>query len=59
MLSIADNGIGFDILKKRNGIGLANIKSRTLAYNGIADLVSQVGKGCTLYATFPLADVLL
>ena len=59
MLSIADNGIGFDILKKRNGIGLANIKSRTLAYNGIADLVSQVDKGCTLYATFPLADVLL
>lgn len=53
-LTIADNGVGFDISKKRKGIGVTNIKSRAASYNGTADFVSQPGQGCVLNVMFPL-----
>lgn len=59
MLSISDNGVGFDTSKKQEGIGLANIKSRAATYNGIASFVSQPGQGCILQVKFPVTDVLL
>jgi PAS domain S-box-containing protein len=59
ILSISDNGIGFDIVKKRKGIGVDNIKSRAASYNGTADFVSTPGKGCVLTVAFPMANVLL
>ena len=59
ILSITDNGVGFDTSKIRKGIGLANIRSRAASYNGIADFVSQPGQGCVLTVTFPLIDGLL
>jgi len=59
MLSIADNGVGFDTDQKRKGIGIANIKNRATSYSGIADFVSQPGKGCVLTVTFPAMDGLL
>ncbi|MBC7828260.1 MAG: PAS domain-containing protein [Chitinophagaceae bacterium] len=59
VLCISDNGIGFDTSKKQNGIGVANIKSRALAYNGIADFNSQPGQSCVLSVTFPASDALL
>jgi signal transduction histidine kinase len=43
MLSVTDNGIGFDTTKKTAGIGLANIKSRAKAYNGAPVFVSRAG----------------
>ncbi len=52
ILTISDNGVGFDTGKKQKGIGIANIKSRAAAYNGTADFVSQPGKGCILTVTF-------
>jgi PAS domain S-box-containing protein len=58
MLSISDNGIGFDTGQKRKGIGIANIKSRATSYNGTADFVSQPGHGCVLTVTFPIPDAL-
>jgi len=58
-LIISDNGIGFDTGKKRNGIGIANIKSRATSYNGTADFISQPGSGCVLIATFSASDKLL
>jgi two-component system, NarL family, sensor histidine kinase UhpB len=54
-LSIVDNGVGFDTDKKQNGIGIDNIKSRAVSYNGIASFVSQPGKGCVLTVIIPLA----
>ena len=36
ILSIRDNGIGFDPKKKQKGIGLQNIKSRATSFNGEA-----------------------
>jgi signal transduction histidine kinase len=54
LLTISDNGSGFDPTKKRNGIGIANIKSRAEFYKGRAQFVSQPGKGCVLTVTFPV-----
>jgi two-component system sensor histidine kinase UhpB len=59
ILSIADNGIGFDTRKKQKGPGIDYIKSEAAAYNGTADFVSQPGKGCVLTVTFPVTGVLL
>ena len=59
ILSISDNGVGFDTGKKRKGIGIANIKSRAASYKGTADFVSQPGQGCVLTVTFPLIDGLV
>jgi signal transduction histidine kinase len=59
IFSITDNGVGFDTLKKRSGIGIANMKSRVSAYNGRVDFVSKPGKGCALTVTFPFTDELL
>jgi len=58
-LKIADNGIGFDVGKKQTGIGLANIRSRTESYNGIAEFSTTPGNGCMLTATFSIKDKLL
>jgi PAS domain S-box-containing protein len=53
LLSVADNGIGFDVTKNAEGIGILNIKSRAAFYNGNADFVSKPGKGCVLTVSFP------
>jgi len=56
MLTISDNGIGFDTEKRQKGIGIANIKSRATAYNGMAEFVSREKLGCVLTVRFPLTD---
>ena len=59
MLSIADNGVGFNTTKKINGIGIKNIKSRAKIFGGSANFVSQSGKGCVLTVTFPVTNALV
>jgi PAS domain S-box-containing protein len=54
VLSIADNGVGFDVNKDVEGIGILNIKSRTDFYKGNAVFISMPGKGCLLTARFPV-----
>lgn len=54
ILSIRDNGIGFDPKKKGKGIGLHNILSRVEMQNGNMEIISSVGAGCTLRITMPL-----
>ncbi len=53
-LSISDNGIGFDIIKKSKGIGLQNINSRAQQCDGKVDLQSFRGKGTTIKLSFPI-----
>ena len=48
VLVISDNGNGCDILKKENGVGIANIKSRAELYNGTVTTVSKPGEGYEL-----------
>jgi PAS domain S-box-containing protein len=54
VLTVADNGIGFDVTKDADGIGIINIKSRAEFYNGSATFASKPGKGCVLTARFPV-----
>ena len=51
-LVVADDGIGFDTSSHRSGIGIDNIKSRALTYQGVADFTSQPGSGCLLTVNF-------
>jgi PAS domain S-box-containing protein len=52
LVSINDNGRGFDTSAKRNGIGLRNIKNRAEAYNGIVQITSSPGEGCKMKIIF-------
>ncbi|HEX7903611.1 MAG TPA: PAS domain-containing protein [Chitinophagaceae bacterium] len=52
-LIVKDNGIGFDTKQKHKGIGLSNIHDRTLFYNGVVDIKSSPGNGCTMTVTIP------
>jgi PAS domain S-box-containing protein len=54
VLTIHDNGIGFDTSIKKSGIGLENIKRRIQAFNGNLVVQSAPGKGCTLVAEIPV-----
>jgi two-component system sensor histidine kinase UhpB len=53
ILSIKDNGIGFDTSKNVRGIGLRNIRNRASFYDGITNIFSSPGKGCTLEVSIP------
>ena len=57
-VSITDDGIGFDTTKRKSGVGLANIKSRSELYNGDVLLSSEQGKGTALSIIFNKSDIL-
>ena len=57
-VAVSDDGIGFDTAKRKNGVGLTNIKSRCELYNGTVLLTSEAGKGTALSVTFHTADLL-
>ena len=52
LLSIKDNGVGFDTEKASSGVGLINIKTRASLFNGIVSILSKKGKGCELSIVF-------
>jgi two-component system sensor histidine kinase UhpB len=54
ILTIIDNGVGFDTSAESNGIGIKNIKSRVDHYSGTTKIVSAPGKGCRLEVCVPL-----
>ncbi|MEO5648228.1 MAG: PAS domain S-box protein, partial [Chitinophagaceae bacterium] len=58
-LLIIDNGVGFDINKRRNGVGITNIISRTELYKGRIEIQSEVGKGVLLEIRFPLTEAVI
>lgn len=53
-LVISDNGRGCDLLKKNDGVGLLNIKSRAELYGGTLSLMSLPGEGFELKVLLPL-----
>ena len=53
-LAIKDDGIGFDTAKKRTGVGLKNIISRSEVSNGKVNIESKKGKGCLITVVFTL-----
>lgn len=52
-LKIQDNGIGFDIKKKKKGIGLQNMMSRMKTLEGTMKIDSTKGSGTTLLFEVP------
>lgn len=52
-VTIADDGIGFDVNKGKKGIGLKNIASRVEKIKGTLTVDSTKGKGTTIVVTIP------
>jgi PAS domain S-box-containing protein len=56
LVTVYDNGQGFDTTKVRKGVGIENMASRAQGLNGSLDIVSEAGKGCTLFLKIPLEE---
>ncbi len=54
VVSITDNGVGFNIKRAKKGIGIKNMKSRIQKLNGIFSIHSEINKGTTIHFTIPL-----
>jgi len=59
ILSIKDDGVGFDVSSKRNGVGLQNISSRAELLDGEVIIHSSPGKGCELQVIFDYNEIML
>lgn len=57
LVSISDDGIGFDTTTRKRGVGITNIKSRAELYNGNIQLTSEMGQGTKLSITFDKKDL--
>lgn len=57
VLSISDDGIGFDRSAISTGIGLSNMRRRAELFNGKFSIDTAPGKGCKLTVEIPLKDV--
>lgn len=58
-VSISDDGVGFDTSKRKKGVGLSNIDSRTKLYNGVININSAPAEGCSLSLDFKKSDLIL
>ena len=54
VLTVADNGVGFDVGRHRKGVGITNIISRTELFNGRVEIQSAPGEGCILSVSLPI-----
>ena len=54
VLTVVDNGVGFDVSRHRKGVGITNIISRVELFNGKVELQSKAGEGCVLSVRVPL-----
>jgi PAS domain S-box-containing protein len=54
ILTIFDNGKGFDPQAKRKGIGLNNIINRADVFNGKVDIQAAPGQGCMVRVVFDM-----
>jgi signal transduction histidine kinase len=55
VLSIRDNGIGFDSAQRKGGVGLVGMRERCLSIGGVFSIASQPDEGTTITVTVPLA----
>ncbi len=53
VLTISDDGRGFDPGTRRTGIGITNMETRAENMNGTLEVSSAPGKGCRVTACFP------
>ncbi len=55
-LTIEDDGIGFNLENKINGIGIRNMKNRTELLNGTFSIESKIAEGTSIFILFPLSS---
>lgn len=53
LLSIVDDGDGFDVNKSKKGIGIKNINARVSDLEGTVDIKSEINKGTTINIELP------
>jgi two-component system sensor histidine kinase UhpB len=53
-ISIHDNGIGFEVGLKKNGVGIVNIINRVESFNGEVSFQTNPGIGCKLNIRIPM-----
>jgi len=54
ILTIGDDGVGFDVNARRSGIGITNMKTRAEQLNASFSIESAPGKGCKIQICFPI-----
>lgn len=54
ILTITDDGKGFDPILSKRGMGFNNIINRSSLFNGKVEIESRPGAGCTLHVIIPL-----
>ncbi|MBW4623282.1 MAG: sensor histidine kinase [Cyanosarcina radialis HA8281-LM2] len=54
-LRVEDNGIGFNPHQNTTGFGLQSMRDRCTALEGKLQINSEIGGGCAIIASFPLA----
>ena len=52
-LTVTDDGKGFDMEKRRTGIGISNMMNRVESFNGKTEIVSSPGNGCRTTIEIP------
>jgi len=57
VVSIQDNGIGFDIRGPSPGMGLNNMQTRAETLEGQLDLTSELGQGTQIKLSVPMACI--
>ncbi|HEY0459609.1 MAG TPA: PAS domain-containing protein [Pyrinomonadaceae bacterium] len=55
-LTVSDNGNGFDLKAKKEGLGLSSIDERARAVRGKAKIISAVGAGTKIEVHIPLGQ---
>jgi signal transduction histidine kinase len=55
VLTVSDNGVGFDARQECRGIGVTNIHDRAHSCNGRAELQTAKDQGCEWVVTIPVA----
>jgi signal transduction histidine kinase len=56
VLSVEDNGVGFDPRRDSTGHGLRNMRERAASFGGRMQIKSAAGKGTRLRVPFPVAE---
>ena len=52
-IMITDDGNGFDVNKKRKGVGISNMINRAGSFNGTVEITSEPGKGANITVSIP------
>ncbi len=56
-LTILDDGVGFDVKSKKNGIGLNNMRDRATSLNGKFNVISKPNEGTKIEVIFNLISL--